>query len=493
MIRLIIEKELRDILGTVRFAATFGVSSVLIILAFVLGAQHYHLLQSRFESAEQENIQQMSSLTSDQWLMLEPVVYMKPVPLSTLVSGISYDIGRKIKMRGRGELALEDSYFSDDTAAAVFRLLDLEFVFTIVFSLLAILFCYDALSGEKERGTLRLVFSNSVPRDSYLLGKVVGSFLALGVPLLIPILIGCLIYILLGVPMAGADWIRLGMIVMGALLFLLVFLLIAVLVSALTSRTSSSFILLIVIWIVAVFIIPRSSILLAGHVVDVPAFDEIAYQKRQQMTQLVREDMDKLSEMMGIERSSSGIRVEMHAEDDDPEEAQARMQEQVQNFMKAQKELGDAREEKMDAFNEQLNTERYNRQLVQQRWAFGLARISPVTSFILSMTSMAGTSLESESHFLSAVNEYQNSFKSFQEEKAGMSSGGGFMFMIRTTDGDEAPPEPIDLSEMPQFTYRPATLRSDLQSAVFDLGVLILFALGLYAVAHVAFLRYDLR
>ncbi|MEE8583230.1 MAG: ABC transporter permease subunit [Acidobacteriota bacterium] len=63
----------------------------------------------------------------------------------------------------------------------------------IVLSLFAILFAYNAVSGEKEQGTLRLSFSNAVPRDSYILGKAAGSFLALAIPLLILILLGCLL------------------------------------------------------------------------------------------------------------------------------------------------------------------------------------------------------------------------------------------------------------------------------------------------------------
>ena len=38
---------------------------------------------------------------------------------------------------------------------AGFRFLDLDFIFQIVLSLFAILFAYDTISGEKERGTLR--------------------------------------------------------------------------------------------------------------------------------------------------------------------------------------------------------------------------------------------------------------------------------------------------------------------------------------------------
>ena len=55
--------------------------------------------------------------------------------------------------------------------------LDLEFIVLIVLSLFAILFTYDAISGEKERGTLRLSFAGPVARHTYMTGKLLGSFL----------------------------------------------------------------------------------------------------------------------------------------------------------------------------------------------------------------------------------------------------------------------------------------------------------------------------
>ena len=232
--------------------------------------------------------------------MVSPTVLMPPSPLAALVTGVSNDIGRSVEVQGRGELSLENSFYSDETAAAVFRLLDLEFVFTIVFSLFAILFCYNAVNGEKEDGTLRLLFSNSLPRHRYMLGKIIGSFLALGVPLLIPILIGCLLFIVVGIPMTGDDWLRLAGIVACAILYFGVFVMISIFVSALTARSSNSFIILLVVWILAVLVTPRAAVLYAGRAVEVPSVDDIAYQKRQLLTQLIREDMKEIARMSWV-------------------------------------------------------------------------------------------------------------------------------------------------------------------------------------------------
>ena len=90
-------------------------------------------------------------------------------------------------MPPRGPPHAEGSRHASEPLLATFRLLDLEFVFSVVLSLFAVVFAYDAVSGEKESGTLRLVFSNPVPRHLFILGKMAGAFLdafrALGVAL----------------------------------------------------------------------------------------------------------------------------------------------------------------------------------------------------------------------------------------------------------------------------------------------------------------------
>ncbi|MBN2321104.1 MAG: ABC transporter permease, partial [Acidobacteria bacterium] len=297
MFRLIVARELREIIASTKFAVTFLVCSLLIILAFYVGARNYQVGMAQYEMAVAENLEQMKAHTD--WRSVQHRIFLPPQPLMTLVTGISNDIGRNIRVAVRGEMAPQDSRFNDDPVFAVFRFLDLDFIFQVVLSLFAILFLYNAINGEKEQGTLRLTFTNAIPRDTYILGKATGAFLALGVPLLIPILIGCLLLPLMGVPMMGDGWIRLSLIIVAGLLFLGAFSTLSLFVSTLTHRSSSSFLVLLVAWIFAVLIIPRASVLLAGNMVDVISVDEIANQKIHQQYQAWEEEKENLSNFEG--------------------------------------------------------------------------------------------------------------------------------------------------------------------------------------------------
>jgi ABC-2 type transport system permease protein len=472
MFKLLLEKELREIVGTTKFAVTFGVCAVLILLAFYVGARNYEVSRQEYEGAVTENMRQMEGLT--EWTGIDHRIFLPPQPLAALVTGVSNDIGRTINMATRGELRAEDSRFNEDPIFAVFRFLDLEFIFTIVLSLFAILFGYDAINGEKERGTLALSFANAVPRDQYILGKVIGSFVALVVPLLIPILIGCLMLPLLGVPMDANSWARLALVIAAGILYFGVFLTLSVFISALTQHSSSSFLLLLVVWIFAVLIIPRAAVLIAGRAVDVPSVDQIDYEKSKYQRQLFTERMEGMNDFMQQMRST-----------DDREQ----MMKEFQEFTARQE---DEMQEKMKTLTEQLNEGRENKSAAQQRLALTLARVSPTASFSLAAADLASTSLALRNSYLEAAQNYQTEFAQFMQSKN--ADQRGFVISMRSTSPEEEEePEPIDTRELPQFRYEPPPASEAFGSSLPDLAILLVFNLVFFAGAFVAFLRYDVR
>jgi ABC-type transport system involved in multi-copper enzyme maturation permease subunit len=469
MLRLIIDKELREIIGSTKFAVTFGVMSLLILLAFYVGGRNYQVSMREYESAVAENLKQMEGLTD--WSRVDNRIFLKPEPLTALVSGISNDIGRTVQVHTQSEPRPQDSRFAEDPIYAVFRFIDLEFVFSIVLSLFAILFAYDAVNGEKERGTLRLAFANAIPRDKYILGKLIGSFLALAVPLLIPILLGCLLLPILGVSLESGAWIRLLTVIAAGLMYLGVFLTLSIFVSSVTEQSSSSFLLLLVIWIFAVLIVPRTAVFIAGRAVDVPSVDEVDFQKSTYLTQLWGEDMKKMDE---FRRSNPGS----------PGESQEDRRRRFRAYMT---QLADARTDKLDAFAQRLNEDRNNRDLSRQHLALGIARISPASVFTLAATNLAGTSLELKNRFDVAARAYRDAYARFMEEKTG--SANSFWWM--RPQNDDAPE--IDPYELPVFQYKEAPVSDYVTSALPDLALLLLFNLAFFAGAFVAFLRYDVR
>ena len=84
MFRLILEKELREILGTTKFALTFGVCAVMILLAFYAGAENYRTSRQEYETSIAENLHQMEGLMN--WVNIDHRLFLPPQPLASLVS-----------------------------------------------------------------------------------------------------------------------------------------------------------------------------------------------------------------------------------------------------------------------------------------------------------------------------------------------------------------------------------------------------------------------
>ena len=483
MFKLIVIKELREIISSTKFVFTFGICSLLILLAFYMGARGYHVGRAQYDAAIAEDRRQLEGETD--WLNVSPSVFMPPQPLYYLVPGISNDIGRTTQVRGRGGLRSEGSRFSEEPLLALFRFVDLEFTFQVVLSLLAILFAYDAICGERERGTLRLTFSQSVPRGTYIMSKIVGSLLALTVPLLIPIMAGGLILLMMQVPMSGRDWLLLGMIVASGMLYVGAILGMSVLVSALTKRSATAFVFLLSLWVVGVLIVPRASVLLAARSVDVPSTDSLLSQRSRLWSQLWREDEKKIQDFM------RNMMVPP-APDSEADDEQAMGQRAVAAFNKKFDELADERQRRIRSLDERLSEERRNRQRTQQALALGIARVSPAATFSLAASNLAGTSLALPEDYLDQVASYQERFAAFQHDKTGRSSG-GIRMVIKMGDEDEPEPGAIDPSELPAFVWEPPGAAKVIRAGIFDLSLLALFNLLFFSGAFVAFLRYDVR
>ncbi|MEE8583229.1 MAG: DUF3526 domain-containing protein [Acidobacteriota bacterium] len=270
--------------------------------------------------------------------------------------------------------------------------------------------------------------------------------------------------------MSGGDWARLGLIMLAGMLYLGVFLNLSLFVSSLTHRCSTSLLALLMIWILAVMVLPRSSVLLAGRAVDVISSDEMAHRKARRQSQLWEEDKDKMGEFQPTSEEPSQI---------------------MQEFKAHMQEVADERESRMREFSGRLEEQRRNQDAVRQRWALGLARLSPASAFSLAAMNLAGTSIELRERYQQQALDYQQSYAQFIRQKTGGLSGGGMILHIMNTKQEE--PEPIDPREIPPFQFEAAPVSEVARAAVLDLGLLGLFNLVFFVGAFVAFLRYDVR
>ena len=136
---------------------------------------------------------------------------------------------------------------------------DWAFIIGYILSLIALLFTFDSISGEREHGTLRLMLANPIPRHTVLIGKFLGALISIIIPLSLAVLMNLLVISTSSDVHLGADaWGRLGIIFLIAVLYLCLFLALGLLVSARVQRRAVSLVILLLAWVIFVVFMPST-------------------------------------------------------------------------------------------------------------------------------------------------------------------------------------------------------------------------------------------
>jgi ABC-2 type transport system permease protein len=128
----------------------------------------------------------------------------------------------------------------------------------------------DAISGEREKGTLKMVLAQPIFRDTFINGKFFGTFLAISLAVSAVSFIevsGCVLA--LGITPTGDDVVRLALFVLFSILYTMTYYGIAVLISTVAKKTTVSVIASVMLWATFTFIISIVASLVATSMVPI--------------------------------------------------------------------------------------------------------------------------------------------------------------------------------------------------------------------------------
>jgi len=487
MFWILVQKELKSIIQSPKFIASFLTFSILILLSFYTGIKEYKDFEKNYNTAVtliETNIAQ-----ADNWSKVQYSAFRAPNPMQIFATGINNDIGRYSPVNRWTPVKLAHSVYNDDPIFAVFRYIDFTFIVTIVLSLFAILFTYDAVNGERENGTLKLVFSNSIPRNRFILAKLTGSWLGLVVPITIPVLLGFLLIIVSGIPLTGADWVKIFILLVTSLLYFTFFIVLGILISALTKHSSTSFLILLVLWIGFVFIVPRVGVMVAGQFITVPTNAELESQRiayQQQGWKKYGDEMRKVWEAR--EREMSGM--------SETQKEQYRKDNELKWMEESDKTMKEREKDENDYF-EKLTESAKNKRTQLEKLALSLSRLSPASSYQLAVMDLSGTDLEMYQRYETGMKDFRDKYNAFIEKKQKESGGfGGFRISFSSKGGfsfDDGRGKSIETKDMPKFSYPKESVAAAILPAIIDMAIIIILSLGAFAGAYLSFLKYDLR
>jgi ABC-type transport system involved in multi-copper enzyme maturation permease subunit len=205
-----------------------------------------------------------------------------PTPLSIFAHGLDDRICNLYQITFGGQIETGSQKQAINKIYNFFNTPDLLYIISIILSFCAILFASDLITREKEQGTLKLIFSNCVKRPAYSLGKWIGGYITLIIPIVLSVLFGLIFFIILAkIPFQSTDFIRLLIFLFFTLIYLAGFFSIGLFISIVSRNSAFSMFFSLLVWVALVFIIPRSGNLVAKQFINIPSVQTIEIKRSQ--------------------------------------------------------------------------------------------------------------------------------------------------------------------------------------------------------------------
>ncbi|MBT4504559.1 MAG: ABC transporter permease [Gemmatimonadetes bacterium] len=459
----LIKKEIAVNVLSLRFIVIFVLFFGLILVSTFILTSDYQRRQQGYQSSRTAHRDALNKIESleDNRKQVEELIYnqgvyteLQPQPLSIFVRGLEDDLPSQIHISrnlytSRFGVRKIDEDFYQNPFFSLFTTPDYGYIVNIVASLLALLFVFDAICGEKERGTLKIKLSNAVPRDLVILSKWIGGYLCLILPFLVSLLAGITyVYLTGAVRLGGESLDRLLWLVAISLLYISVFFTLGLLISTLTHRSSTALIVSLFVWICSILVIPNLAPVIGRLVAPVPTLQKILAEKE-------AVDRETSLRLQRISRT-------MLEYGNEAERARERIEKE-----------GETRKKKLDAFFQS----ELRRQIDISKT---LSRISPSASFRYAATELAETGTGLFSRFNIGYKRFQERFEEYAED------------IDDRLDDDQLGNDWLQVDELPGLEMSPSRIEDVIDSMItVDLLLMVIFNVIFFMAAYVFFLRYD--
>jgi ABC-type transport system involved in multi-copper enzyme maturation permease subunit len=475
--KVLILKEIRNHFLSFRFAAVFALLLVIVPVTVLILANDTIRKQDEYSRRQTDIENYLVQYAHFNRLANIIAPSQPPLPMQALVLGLSADPNLNT--------------FDNDPLPVMFPLIDLTFILAILMSLAALIFSYDAVSGEKEDGTLKLMLANGVPRAKILLAKMAGGLAALEIPFLASLAVG-LILLLLNPRIAWkrSDWGALGLILAGGLIYIGVFFGLGLLVSARHASAASSILTCLFLWVLFVLIVPNLSPYVASLVRPAPSIIKVG-REIDRMTDTERDDLGrKLARESGeavikanpvlknvADLSEPQIKTEIAR---DPAFALA-----YDLLRKGNEAAWREANVIQDAKAKTLSDDLARKEEAQTEFSVGLSLVSPLAAFTYFSADLANAGARNQAHFQTISRVFWTSYGDYMDRRMeAMRKANPTMDIWNTA---------VDVRDMPRFVYQEEPLAARFGAAALPLVVLIAMALGVFLAAVFSFNRYDVR
>jgi len=331
------------------------------------------------------------------------------------------------------------------------------FVIATLLSLIVVLLVSDTVSGERQAGTLKLVLSCPVPRDTLILSKWVGGFICLALPYLASwVVVSLLLVLARSVTVSVDDWIRIAALVTVGLVYVATVFSLAMLVSVVVKRPEVSALVLILVWILLLVALPSFSVPISWLRLPGPGVQQVQLAMQSAITRgrgdfYLSRQPDEIAQRFGGRNPDEMTR------------------EEAGEFYRLRAKLralsyGFGRDRSFESMREDFA--RYAQIDNAAAW---LMRLSPAGCFQRAFIAAAGTGLDRERELTRAMEQFSPAAYLASEEKSETGKTHIVPFLVPRTPVIKA-----------------------LSAALLDTGLMGLMCLLFFLAAFAAFVRSDL-
>lgn len=451
MFYVLLRKEITAYILSLRFTVTLLLCVALLIGSVQMMAVNYQKQLSSYAEAKERQRATLKEASDFRDLMFSGITSDKrPNPMSVFSIGLEKEMARSVTVSVFRGTELGGSPYANPLFF-LYPSPDFVYVVNIVISLLAILLAFDAICGEREDQTLRLILSNAVPRDLVLIGKWMAGIVVLAAAFAIAWCAGWVVaYLSTPLALDGGQGLGLLVIFGVSMLYISTFFTLGLLVSTVTRRSSTSLMVAFSVWVALVLIVPNIMPILARQLIPAPSAGVIAGQQEA----IQREEWQAARQAM---------------RDAQTDEERQDLWDQTNRRI----------QERSDAV-----METYTRRVDQQVTLAGvLSRISPSSNYIYAATDLAGTGIEDFRSLRERIRRFQRDLTQrileIRRERSRQAAA-----IEDAAERREVRDAPIDPRDLPAFRVEQTGFAVRLHRAMLDILILaiihVLFLLGSY-------------
>ena len=481
MILQIAIKEIYHNLTTLRFALMIILLPVLFAanaLIYSLGDNGYTTQINAYNERMRQNrdhIKEQANVSLAELALRGPGDIPKhPSRLIFCAGGVDEVVSRSIKLKSDYNFSRSSGIEDEDYAWRHPLRLEYEVVSSgsnstgrvkinwvfigVLMSFFAILFTFDAIAGERARGTLSLIMSNTVSRGQVLLGKYLGAFVTLMVPLVMGVLLNLLIILLIGsIPFSSADWLRILGIVGLFALHISIFIFLGLFFSSRVSNAITSLVWLLLTWVCLAYVFPSLLGTFVSNLNPIPSVDEISMRRQAQLDQI--EDEWQRGFPKRLQKSPSLERI---------------------SVTRLWAEYFTA----INRTDTQIADGHIDQQLQQVQLARDLTQISPIATFQYAMEGLANTGIVGYMNFVKQARRYRQTFIDFVKAEDQGDPESLHIYPVR----EGLSQKPVDPNAVPVFSEQ-----ISYRSVLSQVGLLVLFNLLFFVMAQISFLMSEVK